>query len=181
MRKLGLTVRHVGVGIALAVSLAMACCSRTGSQEPVPRSAAAGPSPSAPAAAAAPGAEGSSAATQPAQASPTRVYDDKTTAIETTVGDKFAVYLPANITTPYKWVVAPSDASPIVVLADRHYQDKSPEGCQACVGYPGTDIMNFEAKAAGTTTGKLRYAPLRSKAEPSERELSIQVTVKKKQ
>jgi predicted secreted protein len=176
MRKLELTF-VVSVGFVLAAGLAMTDCSRAGTPDPVPRSAAASPSPlvTAPAASETP-------AATPAQAAPTaKAYDETTTAIDTLVGEKFAVYLPANITTPYKWVVAPSDTSPIVVLADHHYQDKPPEGCPACVGYPGTDILNFEAKAAGTTTLKLKCAPLRSKTEPAARELTIQVTVQKRQ
>lgn len=175
MRKLGLTVSQLNVGFALVTSLATACCSRAGAPEPAPRSAAGSPSPSF----AAPAVNSASSTTEPLQPEPAKVYDDKTTSIDLSLGARFAIHLPANITTPYKWVVAPSDSDPIVVLMERHYEDKPPANCPSCVGYPGTDTLTFETKAVGTSTLKLLYAPIRSKAEPAERELTIRVTVKK--
>lgn len=105
-----------------------------------------------------------------------KAYDDQTHTISTVVGERFVIRLPANITTPYKWLVV-EDASATVFLAERHYQDKPPPDCQNCVGYPGTDSLVFEARSPGTTKLTLRYAPLRSEADPSDRKVSIQVTV----
>ena len=176
MCKLGLTVRQAKVGFALAASLATIGCSCAGTSESAPRSAAGNPLPSvtAPAATATPAASVASPV-----ASANKVYDDKTTTIDASLGATFAIHLPANITTPYKWVVAPSDTSPIVALTERHYEDKPPANCPSCVGYPGTDTLTFEAKAIGVMTLKLQYAPIHAKSEPVARELTIRVTVQK--
>jgi predicted secreted protein len=178
MRQLGLSlvirVQKAAVAVSVSSLFVTVSCTRAVNQESVPpSSSAAGGNLAAPTATAS-RTEGSSTG----NAKPdTKVYDDSTRAIEAKVGDRFAINLPANITTPYKWVVASTQAA--VVLAERHYEDKPPAGCTACVGYPGTDRFTFEAKQEGITTLVLQYAPLRSKSDPAERELSIQVTVSK--
>jgi predicted secreted protein len=183
MRQLGLksaTQRLIVTLAAISIPPLFAACTRAANPEPVP------PAPSGagatsvnapPLAAPAP----SEAAAAPSVASATapsaRIYDDSTRSIKATVGERFTINLPANIATPYKWIVASPEG--IVALAERHYQEKPPEGCAGCVGYPGTDRLTFEAKEAGSASLLLRYAPLRSKSDPPERELTIQVTVAK--
>ncbi len=182
MRELGLRTTHTTFGCALVASLAIAACSRAGTLDPVAKLATgrAAPSKAAPTIASN-STEASPAPTDTRQtASTTRVYDDTTKSIDTFLGDRVTINLPANITTPYQWVLAPADAHSIVVLAERHYQDKPPADCQACVGYPGTDRLTLEAKAVGTTTLTLRYVPIRAKSGGAERELSIRVTVQNK-
>jgi len=170
MRKLGL------IFAALLVMPLGAGCTKAANPEPVQPSASVTVSdaPSAPPSVTSSPPTAASSASAPAGAA-TKTYDDTTRSIDASVGERFTLNLPANVTTPYKWVAAP--AEPALVLAERHYEDKPPADCQGCVGYPGTDRLTFEAKQAGTTTLVLRYAPLRGK-EPAERELSIKVTVK---
>jgi len=176
MRKLGLKFAAL-----LVIPLGTGCTKAANPESVQPSASVAvleAPS-SAPSVASAPPPTATSSATPSSAAAPSgaasKTYDDTTRSIDASVGDRFTLNLPANVTTPYKWVAAPSE--PALVLAERHYEDKPPAGCQGCVGYPGTDRLTFEAKQAGTTTLVLRYAPLRGK-EPGERELSIKVTVK---
>jgi predicted secreted protein len=172
MRKLGLTIE-----LTLIAALIAAGCTRTANSGSVPppgsdsSASTAQPAPSA--------AASSSTAPSTSELAATagdNAYNDSTKAITAKVGERFTLNLPANITTPYKWIVASPDTN--VTLAERHYQEKPPAGCSGCVGYPGTDRLTFEAKQPGETKLVLRYAPLRSN-EPAERELTITVTVAK--
>jgi len=182
MRQLGLktsTSGQVTAAVALlGVVLAGMSCTRTANQEPVPPSASAGAQSSSAPAPSVQAAPPEAAATESqAAAQADKIYDDTTRTIAGKVGDKFTINLPANITTPYKWVVDSPES--VVALTERHYEEKPPVGCTNCVGYPGTDRLTFEAKSGGTATLVLRYAPLRSKTDPAERELSIEVTIAK--
>jgi predicted secreted protein len=173
MFKLGLTLN-----LMFIAALVAAGCTRTANSGSLPPpgsdSSAATSQPVASTAPSAPvSAPATSSASAPGEA---KSYDDSTKSVTAKVGERFTLNLPANITTPYKWIVASPETN--VALTERHYQEKPPEGCVGCVGYPGTDRLTFEAKQPGETKLVLRYAPLRSQ-EPAERELTIAVTVAK--
>jgi predicted secreted protein len=174
MRKLGLTIE-----LTFVAALAATGCTRaanSGSVPPPGSDSSAGTTQPVPSAAPSSIVTPAPSASATATAVGDKAYDDSTKAITAKVGERFTLNLPANITTPYKWVLASPETN--VTLAERHYQEKPPEGCSGCVGYPGTDRLTFEAKQPGDTKLILRYAPLRSK-EPAERELTITVTVVK--
>jgi len=171
MRQLGLNRSVVATSILVLVAVS---CTRAANQDSVPPSKSDGGG-----ASVAPSVLAADSGTSGARAvvPDAKTYDDSTRAIEAKVGDRFTINLPANITTPYKWVVASPET--LVVLAERHYDDTASAKCDGCVGRSGTDRLTFEAKHDGTATLVLKYAPLRSKSDPPERELSIQVTISK--
>ncbi len=176
MRQLGLKlirVRRTALAACVGSLSVAASCTRAANQEPVPPSSSVQSSAVAAPSALPVDAGASSRAAPPAG----RVFDDSARTIEAKVGERFTINLPANITTPYKWVVASPET--VVALAERHYDDTQNSKCDGCAGRSGTDRLTFEAKQDGTATLVLRYAPLRSKTEPPARELSIQVTVSK--
>lgn len=109
-----------------------------------------------------------------------KFYDDSITKIDALVGERFAIRLPANITTPYKWIVAPANQPDRVVLVERHYQGDPPPDCPACVGYPGTDTLTFEARATGEAMLTLRYSSIVASSDPPEREIVVYLTVKQR-
>jgi len=175
MRQLGLKLSHRAAVVATGILVLVAVsCTRAANQDSVPPSKSDGGG-----ASVAPSVLAADSGTSGARAvvPDAKTYDDSTRAIEAKVGDRFTINLPANITTPYKWVVASPET--LVVLAERHYDDTASAKCDGCVGRSGTDRLTFEAKHEGTATLVLKYAPLRSKSDPPERELSIQVTISK--
>lgn len=179
MRKLGLIRAVSDVGILLGAF----ACSRGGVPDTTPKTLGQSPARGPIGSAALPSTPTSTSSSTPAEATaPTgKVYDESVRSIEVQVGERFTIRLPANITTPYKWTVEPPRTEPPpVVLAERHYQDSPPYDCPACVGYPGTDALTFEARALGKTTLTMRYAPIRATTEPPERELVVQVAVKQR-
>jgi predicted secreted protein len=105
------------------------------------------------------------------------IYDGNATqTIRARAGERFSIALPANITTPYKWIVAnPNEA--IAKLVSDEYKDAPPAGCQGCVGYAGTTTLTFEAVAAGAHPLQLAYRGLAQTDTPAQRELAIQLTV----
>jgi predicted secreted protein len=123
-----------------------------------------------------PTASGTMSGGETATAAPAKVYDENTRTIEATIGERFTVRLPANVTTPYRWEAMEQKQDAPVILAHREYEDEPPPKCQSCVGYPGADNLVFEARRAGSMTLTLRYLPLRSR-DPANRELSIRVTI----
>ena len=178
MRQLGLKLSDrlkkpsvVTTGMLVFVTVS---CTRAANQDSVPPSKSDGGG-----ASVAPSALAADSGTSGARAAAldAKTFDDSTRTIEAKVGDRFTINLPANITTPYKWVVASPET--LVVLTDRHYDDTASAKCDGCAGRSGTDRLTFEAKHDGTATLVLKYAPLRSKSDPPERELSIQVTISK--
>ncbi len=180
MLKLGLKPRLVQYTSVVAFPAILALgglgCTRAANQEPVPPPSASNTS-AAVAVSPPDGGAGVKEAPNAASATSSKAYDDSTRTIDAKLGERFTVNLPANVTTPYKWVVASPEE--VVALVERHYDDSSPAKCDGCVGRGGTDRLTFEAKHEGSATLLLKYAPLRSKSEPAQREVSISVTVTK--
>lgn len=105
-----------------------------------------------------------------------QVYGEATTQIDAHVGERFEIALPANVTTPFKWTLAPESLSDVATLSDQTYTDSPPAGCDPCVGYPGTAHFMLDAAQEGETTLKLSYRGLGEKGEV-KRELSIGLRV----
>lgn len=173
MRKLGLT-RQFNEVVLAAVVLAGTACTKAPSPTSPPNSGA-GVVTSASAAPVASSTEDAGIDNSPHAAASSLSFDAKVQNIEVKEGARFSVNLPANITTPYHWVVASAQTQ--VRLAERHYSDTPPADCAGCVGYPGTDRLTFEALQAGSSQLVLHYSPLRSKNDPPEKELTINIKV----
>jgi len=105
-----------------------------------------------------------------------RVYDESTSQIEAHVGERFEVALPANVTTPFKWTLAPESLSDVATLSAQTYTDAPPAGCERCVGYPGTAHFTLDAAQEGETTLKFMYRELGENGE-TKRELSVALRV----
>ena len=183
MRKLGLT----GLCLALASALLAACKS---APEPSPAAPTAAEMPSAPPApptqpgpsaapwtsAAAPGPSTSAAALAPAGV-PAKVYGETTKTIAARTGDRFVVVLPGNITTPYRWRLAPVPDGSAVRLVEEKYNDAAPPGCAGCTGYDGARSFTLEARADGTVKLHFAYVNIATREERHERDLTVEVTV----
>jgi inhibitor of cysteine peptidase len=104
-------------------------------------------------------------------------YGEGTHEFSTAVGQAFTLSLPANITTPYKWVVNSSVDPTAFELVKDEYVANPPDGCLGCVGMGGRRLMTFQAKRVGLLTLSLRYQSITdAKAEPaSEYQANIQV------
>jgi predicted secreted protein len=178
MRKLGLTQSSL-----LAVVLVIGCKT---APEPSPAEASA-PQPPVPAAPEAPTAgtpsPGAPAATPSAAAtdqpltagSPT--YSEGTKSISAKVGSRFAVALPSNITIPMKWRLEPAPDGKLLSLTEEKHFDQPPPGCDGCVGYGGTRLFSFEAKAPGKQTLKFALRPLTDPKGKAQKEVSIDVAI----
>lgn len=173
MRKLGLTRQIKRVVLAAALLVSTACTKAPSPTTPPNSGASMNPADSAPPVASSTTDAGVGSSPNPGAS--TLSFDATVQNIELKLGARFSVNLPANITTPYKWVIASAETH--VRLAERHYSDTPPADCAGCVGYPGTDRLTFEALQAGSTQLVLRYAPLRSKTDPPQRELTINIKV----
>lgn len=151
----------------LVLTLGLAACASTPEPAPTQQQAA---SP----------AEAEQPAPPQAQAAGATVYDGNATqAIKARPGERFMIALPANITTPFKWVVANPNESVAKLVADE-YKDAPPPDCRGCVGYAGTTTLTFEAVARGSLPLSLAYrglGQLGASDAPAQREVAIQLTV----
>jgi predicted secreted protein len=104
-------------------------------------------------------------------------YGENTHEFSTAVGQPFILSLPANITTPYKWVVSSTVDPTAFDLVKDEYVANPPDGCTGCVGTGGRRLMTFQAKRTGLLTLSLRYQSITdAKSEPaSEYQATIQV------
>lgn len=155
--------RSILRSLSLSLSLGLVACASTPEPAPAPQ-----PAPASPTDPATPG---------PAAPSNAPVYDGNATpSIKARAGERFTVALPANITTPFKWVVANPNESIVKLVAD-DYKDAPPPGCQGCVGFGGTTTLTFEAVAPGAHPLNLAYRGLGQADAPAQREVAIQLTV----
>ncbi len=156
------------LGRILALALCLAACASTPEPAPTSKQGASETSERS---------QPASAATPAGGAGHTPVYDGNATqTIKARPGERFVIALPANITTPFKWVVAnPNEA--IAKLVSNDYEDAPPAGCQGCVGYAGTTTLTFEAVASGAAALTLAYRGLGDDDAPPQREVAIQLTV----
>jgi predicted secreted protein len=190
MRKLGLTQSSL-----LAVVLVIGCktapepspAEASAPQPPVPAApeapTAGTPSPEAPPPspeAAPPGAPAptpSAAATDQPLTAGSPTYSEGTKSISAKVGSRFAVALPSNITIPMKWRLEPAPDGKLLSLTEEKHFDQPPPGCDGCVGYGGTRLFSFEAKAPGKQTLKFALRPLTDPKGKAQKEVSIDVAI----
>lgn len=173
MRKLGLTLALVALGIACKTApetsppgASSPASTATEAPAPIPTP----PATSAPAPAATP-------PSAPAASGP-RTYPESTTSIEAKVGEKFSVALPANITVPYKWRLEPAPDPKVLAVGEETYISEPPAGCQGCAGYGGTRLFAFTAAGAGKVELHFALRPLNEPKGAAQKEARIAVSVR---
>ena len=175
MRKLGLGRRFsaLELGILLAGGACLTGCKAA--PETAPPGASAPVATTAPAAQAPPPA---ASAGPPGAAGTTRVYAESSASIQASVGEKFSVALPANITVPMKWRLEPPPDAKLLALGGERYVDQPPADCSGCTGYGGTRIFDFAATGSGNVKLHFALRPLSDPQGTAQKEVSIDVTVK---
>lgn len=106
-----------------------------------------------------------------------KTYTESTKSISAKVGERFSVAVPSNITIPMKWRLEPVPDGKVLSLTDEKHFDQPPAGCADCVGYGGTRIFSFEAKAAGKHTLKFALRPLTDPKGTAQKEVGIDVVI----
>jgi predicted secreted protein len=117
------------------------------------------------------------ASAAPAAATSNRIYDDSTTEIVAAVGVPFTVALPANITTPYKWVIDPSTDVSVLELTKDEYVANPPAECTGCVGTGGRRLLTLQPKRAATVQLAMSYRSITDAAEPPAKQFSARVVI----
>jgi predicted secreted protein len=162
--------------VCLCFACALFGCKSTPSPVPT-ESGSSMPSSSPEAVAVAPSAASSTASSASA-AGTVPTYGETTRELTTAVGQSFVLALPANITTPYRWVVDSTLDSSALELVKNEYSDAPAAGCSGCLGAGGRRLLTFQAKRTGTWTLSLSYQSITdSKEAPVSRfQATVQVT-----
>ncbi|MGC4067052.1 MAG: protease inhibitor I42 family protein [Polyangiaceae bacterium] len=96
----------------------------------------------------------------------------------TNVGVPFTVALPANITTPYKWVVDPSTDASVLELTKDEYVASPPAECPGCVGTGGRRLLTFQPKRTATSQLAMSYRSITNASEPPAKQFVVRVVVR---
>jgi predicted secreted protein len=176
MRELGLTTKAAAVALCALVACKAA-------PEPSPAE------PSAPSTVANAGAAPATAPQEPLappataasndapQTAGPRIYGEKTKSVSAKLGEHFSIALESNVTLPFKWRLEPPDAAVVTLVEEEKHRDTPPPGCGDCVGYGGTKVFVFEAKAKGTASLHFALKPLTDPAGKSQKEVTVAVSV----
>jgi inhibitor of cysteine peptidase len=125
----------------------------------------------------------STVATAPTNSSTTTsddliTYGESTRDITTTVGQSFVLSLPANITTPYRWVLDSTVDPNAIELVKNEYTEASTSTCRGCVGVGGRRLLTFRIKRAGTFVLSLSYQSITDPKEAPESRFQATVLAK---
>lgn len=105
-------------------------------------------------------------------------YGESTREIATGVGQSFVLALPANVATPYKWVVDSTVDPTALELVTNEYSETPAPGCVGCLGVGGRRLMTFQAKRTGTLLLSLSYQSITDPKEAPANRFQAQVQVK---
>ncbi len=99
-------------------------------------------------------------------------------AITVARGQAFTVSLPANITTPYKWIPATNLAEAGIELLKDEYQTNPSPDCANCAGVGGRRMMTFRSNLPGEHVLSLKYQSITNSTEAPAETYQATVTVR---